>query len=670
MEPRDYFRIESEELIGRLTAGLRELGSAAPERAETIWRELGRAAHTLKGAAHVVREKEIAHTAHVLEDALSARDISASQRVVDQIAGALDSGAQTPASESTQEIAAAHVQPLQVNAPKTEDARSPAVETVRVELRGTDELLRVLSECVVLLNCVRASADALGKERESLAEAVRHVRRGAALRAEEAIEEVEMRTRRIEMDLGDCWTRLRRQLGDADRIAHTFRLAPAGEMLLRVDRVARRAAEELKIEIDCSIVGGDEKVDLHLLAAAEVALSHIARNAVVHGLSKKQGQRLLRLGVRRDESTLVFFAEDNGIGIDAEQVRQQARENGWMQPEEARRATSQQLLDLLARPGVSTRTGVSTLAGRGIGLDVARTRIRQLGGDITIQSKAGAGTTISLRVPETLLALPCLVVETGGNEFAIPLSAVIQTHKLSGHRTNMPYRSTHIEGLTMLDSGPLLALQHRGEGDTVIETESPSGPVGLLVNRVVRLDSLVIQPAPAEWQLSDWIMGTYGDESGYARLVLDPARLGARAVEISLHTDAEPLELPPVLVIDDSLTSRTLEASILSSAGYDVDTAISAEQGLEKARRKHYGLFFVDVEMHGMDGFDFVRITREDPVLSSTPVVMVTSRNMPGDRERGMGLGASEYIIKGDFDQGKLLETAAALLRGKQKAGR
>lgn len=691
MEPRDYFKIEADELIGKLTAGLREAGSAAPDRAESLWRELGRAAHTLKGAAHVVREKEIAQVTHDLEDLLAARDIPAAERLVDRIAAMIEGGTPAPIEASTSPSRAADTAPAEppsphrvstVEAPQNvhqftarrHDDHRNSVETVRVDVRTTDELLKVLAESAVLLNCIRAGVEAVQKEGDDLAEALRHLRRGAPQRAEEALEDASMRNRRIGIELNDCWARLRRQVIEAERVAHTFRLAPAAETLLRIDRVARRTAEELGFSIDCTLSGTEERIDLHLLAAAEEALSHIARNAVVHGLSRKTGPRKLQLGVRREDSMLIFFASDNGIGIDPERVRQQATENGWMEAEEARHATSQQLLDVLARPGVSTRGGATTLAGRGIGLDVARTRIRQLGGDIAIQSVPGEGTTISLRVPETLLAFPCLVLETSGTEFAIPLSAVMQTHKLSGHRTGMAQiaapKPASLEGLTLLDAGPLLAMQYRGESGTVVEVRTPSDKAGIMVDRVVHVDDLVIQPAPVEWQLADWIMGTYSDDSGYARLVLDPMRLNPRSIEQSLHADSEVFHLPPVLVIDDSLTSRTLEASILTSAGYEVDTAVSAENGLEKARKRHYGLYFVDVEMPGMNGFDFVRITREDPVLGDTPVVMVTSRNLPGDRDRGLALGASDYIIKGDFDQGKLLETAAALLRRKQKVSR
>ncbi|MFL5261278.1 MAG: response regulator, partial [Anaeromyxobacteraceae bacterium] len=125
---------------------------------------------------------------------------------------------------------------------------------------------------------------------------------------------------------------------------------------------------------------------------------------------------------------------------------------------------------------------------------------------------------------------------------------------------------------------------------------------------------------------------------------------------------ARRVERPPLLVIDDSRTTRMLEQSILESAGYEVEVATSAEEALEKARLRRYGIFVVDVEMPGMDGFEFVRVTRADARLSATPAILVTSRNAPEDLRRGMESGASEYIVKGEFDQGRLLAAIRKLV--------
>ncbi|MBS1813263.1 MAG: response regulator [Acidobacteria bacterium] len=663
METRDYFRIEANELIARLTADLRALPAADAEQAEKLWREMGRAAHTLKGAAHVVRETEIARLSHVLEDALAARQTAEASRLVDELATRIEGPVQQATPQASEQQTTS---PISAPSAKAE----PAPETLRVEVSATDALLSALSECTVLLTSMRGTMDDVARQRESIHEATRQLRAGARALVEETLDRAAMQSRRLQAESGDCWTRLRRQITEVERIAHALRLAPAHEMLLRVERTARRAAEEMGLAMESVVSGGDERVDIHLLANAEEALSHMARNAVVHGLRQKQTGGRIEIGLRREGSHLRFFVRDNGTGIDVEHLRAEAVARRWMEPEDAKKASRAYLLDMLARPGVTTQAAAGTLAGRGIGLDVARARARRVGGDVLIESQPGEGTTVTLRVPESLLALKCIVLEIAGHPFAVPLAAVEQTKQIAGHRTGMLPATEPSPDTNVLDCGPLLGLPRYGEGKIALEVKSPAGRVGLGVDRIVRVEDLVIEPTPERWQTANWIMGTYVDEEGRARLVLDPMRLRHDAIANSRTTPMEETPTLPVLVIDDSLTSRTLIANILTSAGYEADTAINAEVGLEKARARQYGVFFVDVEMPGMDGFEFLRRTRGEMQLQHVPVVMITSRNLPGDRERGLSLGASEYIVKSDFDQNKLLTTAAELLRGTQRAGR
>jgi two-component system chemotaxis sensor kinase CheA len=173
----------------------------------------------------------------------------------------------------------------------------------------------------------------------------------------------------------------------------------------------------------------------------------------------------------------------------------------------------------------------------------------------------------------------------------------------------------------------------------------------------------VVRPLPAFAQADPTVAGTTLDAEGVPRLVLDAAGLVAAARASRVARPIEPARArAPILVVDDSLTTRMLEQSILESAGYEVELAVSAEEALEKARARSFGLFVVDVEMPGMDGFEFVRVTRADPRLGRVPAILVTSRGAPEDRRRGADAGAAAYIVKGEFDQSRLLATIRELL--------
>ncbi|MEZ4410589.1 MAG: response regulator [Polyangiales bacterium] len=180
------------------------------------------------------------------------------------------------------------------------------------------------------------------------------------------------------------------------------------------------------------------------------------------------------------------------------------------------------------------------------------------------------------------------------------------------------------------------------------------------VDGLVGVDTVILRTLPAMTPAHPAVFGVWLDAEGAVRLALDPAGLSsARGAALEATT---PPGRPPVLVIDDSLTTRMLEQSILESAGYEVDVAVSGEEGMAKARERRYGLFLVDVEMPGMDGFTFVERTRADPDLRAVPAILVTSRASPEDRARGAAAGAVGHIEKSAFNQAELIARIRGLI--------
>lgn len=174
--------------------------------------------------------------------------------------------------------------------------------------------------------------------------------------------------------------------------------------------------------------------------------------------------------------------------------------------------------------------------------------------------------------------------------------------------------------------------------------------------------SVVLRTLPDLAPAHSFVAGASFGVDGQPQLVLDPEGLVDAARRAQPMPQSEAASSRPVLVIDDSLTTRMLEQSILESAGYQVDVAASAEEALGQAHGRRYALFLVDVEMPGMDGFTFVETTRADPALRGVPAILVTSRNAAADRQRGLDAGASDYVVKGEFDQVRLLTTIRRLV--------
>jgi two-component system chemotaxis sensor kinase CheA len=303
-----------------------------------------------------------------------------------------------------------------------------------------------------------------------------------------------------------------------------------------------------------------------------------------------------------------------------------------------------------------------------VGLDVVRETAVRLKGEVTVQSEPGRGTVVEICVPTSVSSETALLVEAAETAAAIPLDAVRAALRVSAAAV---IRSAHSESIAydggMIPLVPLARLLRPAAASAwstppiavVLRAGVQVAAVG--VDRLLTTDTVMARPLPALAHASPVVAAAALDADGNPQLLLDPGAVVAAACgEQPPRPAVERPRRLPVLVIDDSLTTRMLEQSILESAGYEVEVATSAEEALGKARERRYGAFIVDVEMPGMDGFEFVAHTRADPACRDVPSILVTSRSSSEDRRRGDEVGARAFIVKSQFDQTHLLE----LIRG------
>jgi two-component system chemotaxis sensor kinase CheA len=455
-------------------------------------------------------------------------------------------------------------------------------------------------------------------------------------------------------------TRAVQQLGRELRQAHDaaaqLRLVAAAALFAPLERTARDVARALGKRVHLVGRGGELRFDAQLLDGVLPALVQAVRNAVAHGI-EHEGH--VTVEVTRRGTRVGFTVRDDGRGIDLEAVRQAATRRGAAAgPTMSDEAT----LALLLRGGISTATEVTEISGRGVGLDVVREAAARLGGTARLDTSAGAGTTVELVVPSSLTSVEVLVVEAGGATTTIPLGAVRHTVRIAAAELTA---TEH--GLAVLHGGavvPFLPLPRalrqpvaapRARAWTTVIVGSARGLAAIGVDRLRGTSSVVMRPLPALAPADPVIAGASLDAEGVPQLALDPDGLVAAAQLDRGAAEAPPRARRPVLVIDDSLTTRMLEQSILESAGWRVELATSAEEGLAKARGGDFGLFLVDVEMPGLDGFTFVELVRADAALRHIPAVLVTSRDSPDDQRRGREAGAQGHVVKSHFDQTALL---------------
>jgi two-component system chemotaxis sensor kinase CheA len=687
-DPYEYFRIEAREIVEGLGRGILQLEKqAAPE----VTAGLLRLAHTLKGAARVVKRPGIAENAHAIEEVLGPLrepGARADRARIDHVLGLVDA--------ISSELAALDEPRDNPNAgaPTAAAAEEP-LRTVRADVAEVEVLIDGISEVGVQLRAMRRAAGSLERARhlaDLVAEQAAPARAGDILRGAGGLAAVKLRAftadlrslvASLERDITGAVEQAERETQQVRDAAERLRLVPAAALFAPLERAMRDAAHALGKQASFTGRDGGVRLDAHVLNVAQAALMQMVRNAVAHGIEppaerERAGKRpvgQVQLEITRRGARVAFVCRDDGRGIDLEAVRRVARGRGLLAGDTPA-LDAAAVLRLLLRGGLTTSDAVTQVSGRGIGLDIVRDAAARLGGDVTVETTAGHGTTLELLVPPSLSSLEVLLVEAAGVAAAIPLAAIQQTVRLGPDQiVRTPAGESIVHAGKVIPYLPLRrALGARAPADRALPGGRPTAVCAAIVDgggalAAVGVDRLrgtanvVVRPLPPLAPADPVVAGAALDGDGTPQLVLDPAALVGAAVgggKIDEERVAAPA--PPVLVIDDSLTTRMLEQSILESAGYQVDLATSAEEGLEKARLGSYRLFLVDVEMPGMDGFSFVEKTRADPVLRRVPAIMVTSRDAPADRRRADEAGASGYIVKGDFDQGELLATIDRLV--------
>ena len=632
MSPDRYrhFRIEARELADALRSGAMGLGAGpSPQGAVTA---MLRQAHTLKGAARVVGLASLADLAHQAEAQLEAlRD------------GALP----PPAGAAGRVLALLESVDAELNgldappspAPQLAADPLPPVGSVRLGVKELDELI----------DLQRSARLRLAQMAELAAG------RGPASALAQGLEQAG------------------RDLASAQLSAGRMRLAPVSRLFYFLEQVCGDAAGALGKAVRFEAAGGGLRLEAPLLLALQDGLQHIVRNAVVHGIEPPEARAkagkaacgIVGVALTLASRRLLIHCWDDGQGLDLGAIGAAAKARGlW----DGSGALSEKAAGgLLLSGGLTTSRELTELAGRGLGMGILRSVVERLKGSLQLSSGQGHGLDLRIEVPARLSAYAALEVEAGGRACLIPFRDVRSARHLGPlPPPGTPLAATLMEGSAALPLLPLaaclgvLGLRPR----VAVVMGDGEGRFALGLDRVRGVRDALVQPLPEMAPACPLALGVSLDEAGDPCLVLDLAGLGqaAREPRDAWPSGDGPVKALPLLVVDDSLTTRMLELSILETAGYAVDLAASAEEGLARLRERRYGLLLVDVEMPGMSGFEMLELLRQDPELKGIPAILVTSCSSPADRCRGVAAGARDYIVKGEFDQSRLLGRIRELL--------
>ncbi len=665
-----YFKIEARELVSDLSRdilGLEKGGAGAEPLARLL-----RQAHTLKGAARVVRLPRIAEIAHAMEDALAPHRGSSDAVSKEQI-GRLLQQIDTISSE----ISALDPPPAAGTLPRPM-ALEP-FERVRVGVAEMDALLSGVSETAVQLDGIRRSIEVVREVEDRLAALQQQLTDAKpGPRLHETVEEMRLALQHARQGLGMRADSTDREVAEVRGNIDRLRLLPTSLLFPALERAVRDAAEMFGKQVVFHTAGREQRLESHVLSALGEALSHLVRNAVAHGIENPQ-DRLARgkpargevsVKIERRADRILFTCSDDGSGIDVDAVRRAAVERGIMSAANAAALSQTEALDLIFSPGVTTSASLNEVAGRGIGLEVVREVASRFKGWAGVLTEVGVGTAVQIEVPVSLSSVRAILLAAGDLLIWIPLEAVHSALRLGADaivslagRSSLIFEGRAIPFIRLAETmGRPLASGADSRPHLAAIVQAGSELLAVGVDRVIHASEVIVHPLPVAAGRVAMLAGAVFDAQGNPQLVLNPDALLEAAHAVSSRPTREATPAPHILVIDDSLTSRVMLQSILETGGFKVDLAVSGEDAMAKARERRYSLFVCDVEMPGMNGFEFVSQTREYDYLQGIPSILVTTRGGADDRRRGAEAGARAYIVKGEFSKDSLLETVRSLV--------
>ncbi|MCC7541093.1 MAG: hybrid sensor histidine kinase/response regulator, partial [Deltaproteobacteria bacterium] len=475
------------------------------------------------------------------------------------------------------------------------------------------------------------------------------------------------------------------ELQEDIRRIQTFPLASVLDPLPRAVRsMAREAGKEAELVVE----GAELELDKKVLEALRDPLNHLLRNAVDHGLEPptvraragKPARGTLWIRAKHRGDSIVISIADDGQGVDVETVIQRARERGLVAPGELEggEVTEQRLLELLCVPGFTTKEHATGLSGRGVGLDAVRKNVEDLQGSLSIDSRRGVGTTVTIVLPLTIYVVRALVLRVGTHELAMPISSISRILRVSPDNVLDVERSEAvvIDGrpTQLVSLATLLGVtpDPRRDGDriSVVVVTSGNARCALAVDEIVGDQTVLAKSLEPPLVRLRNIAGATIRGDGSVLLMLNPLELmrsaSARPSSGSAAYGRRGAALerrPRILLVDDSFTTRALERSVFELAGFDVVAVADGQEAIEAlAGSERFDAVVSDVAMPRVTGFDLCTSVRADERTRTLPVVLVTSLGSDADRRRGMDAGADAYVVKSEFDHEKLVAKVNELI--------
>ncbi|MCP4272418.1 MAG: response regulator [Gammaproteobacteria bacterium] len=720
----ETFRVQLDECIQTITENLLNLENDISESEQAqILDAVFRAAHNIKGASRGIGLKHTAKLSHCMEDiftALKNGEITIQKELVkmclltlDTLSSLIDIEGQgdLPGEEydklllqmekavagdlpSSQQLADLQKPPSTTDEASTleneptevsiDSIRLPTQRLNRIAALG-DELQIVQLQIEQLQSEGRKILDLSGDIKrdwpKSMSDNLSQERRLFTKNTKQ-IQNLESICQNIDQNIRKTYSKVKFLSTNLQDNIHKLRLIPVVTILSPLKRVVWDLAESEKKKVELIIIGGHLEIDRLILEKIRDPLIHLLRNAVDHGIEPpderiKAGKNMLgkiTITITHEGDNVIFTILDDGAGIDLQSIRNKILDMELLSENELEQLSQQDIVEYIFSPGFSSRKNVSEISGRGVGLDVVRSNLQMLKGHATVSFTEQQGSAFLLTIPFTTASEYGVFVECSNQIFAIPAPNIKRVLEItSSDIINLESKqaiSIDNKPIVLQKLNELLSLPDEKTDDDysfyVIILHSGWHQLAVIVNHFINEQDIVIKSfKPPLDQQPNFLGGTIGND-GNVVLVLNIHALLSKDTEgipiTHVPKKESSIENKKILVVDDSITTRTLEVSILKSHGYSVQSVVCAEEAIEKLKSEHFDLLITDVEMPGMNGFELTHEVRTELEFSDLPIIIVTSLSKEEDKQKGLDVKADAYIVKSEFESKELLSTIAQLI--------
>ena len=540
---------------------------------------------------------------------------------------------------------------------------SLAASDIRVEASALDEV----ADRATQLRLMALAAARVGDRMYDLAQLAEDGLQEPQPKQVLAVLSAMLRRTAVELE-GDQRLMLRSADTQLDQVL-TLQLQPLRGPLLKMARYARQIAASLDREVEVELSGQETKLDRRIARDLEDAFLHLVRNAVDHGLEDPAAREAagkpragrLRFAASTSGSRVRLEIRDDGPGIEPDQIRDKAVKMGLVERSTADAMSRVQVFRLLFTPGFSTRLNVSEISGRGVGLDVVAAAVTRVGGEVFLRSEPGQGTLVAVEVPVARRGEQVMVLKVGQSRIALPSSVVRGAVEIQDD--DVVERSGGL--LAKVDDRlvPFVSLaQVYGESPAasqlLLEGSVSGQRLAIAVDDVEAEEEVLVRPLPAVASSDRLLEGMALLSSGNPVGVLSPSALARRDL-LRSRPRAQPVAVPQrvrVLLVDDSLVTREMERRLLEDAGFHVVAAGDADEAMGRLGEESFDCIVTDIEMPGMNGFELTEHLRSMEHFAQLPIVVVSTRDRPEDRLRGLRAGADAYLTKQSLDAGELVD--------------